>query len=105
MKVMNAGASCGKELILMYKPTKEEQETIILTSEADYTAEVYTYNKPMKRRLKQLSEKFPDMFYQIKDDGWGGLTYIVPKKYVKINSPRILSKEQAEKATARLHGK
>lgn len=40
--------------------TPAEKETIILTSEADETASVYTFDARLRAKLKQLHERFPD---------------------------------------------
>ena len=47
----------------MIELTPAERETIILTSEADDVASVYTFDKRLKTQLKRLSEKFPELIY------------------------------------------
>ena len=59
--------------------TPAEMETIILTSEADKTASVYTFDKRLKVQLKRLSEKFPELIYPGKKTIEGAVNYIVPK--------------------------
>ncbi len=81
--------------------TKLEQETIILFNEAEETAEIFTYNGAMKRKLHSLCDKFPEQFAfdkeRSEDNGSGGEFFTAPKRYVKVASPRILSQEQKEK--------
>ena len=72
----------------MSELTRLEQETIILFNNAEPEAEVFTYSSPFKRKLNKLCEEYPHLFQRTNDNGAGGLTYIVPKRYVKINAPR-----------------
>ena len=67
-----------------YKRTKYESETIVLTSEADSTYTVYTFNTSLKKRLAQFSEKYPEHCKLISDTGDGGITYEVDKGRLSI---------------------
>lgn len=62
----------------------EEKETIIIFNESEKTAEIFTYNKKLKSKLKKLFKKEPEIINFIKDNGDGGLTYTVPKEWIKI---------------------
>ena len=46
--------------------TPAEKETIILTSEADDTASVYTYDSRLIRKLERLHKLFPDKIHPIR---------------------------------------
>lgn len=74
--------------------THYEQETVILFNEEEKTASVYTYNGKLKRKLEGLCADRPGDVRQIKDDGRGGLTFEIPKRWVKVNPTRILSEAQ-----------
>lgn len=74
--------------------SRYEQETIILFNEEESTASVYTYNGRLKRRLESLCTDRSSDVRQTKDDGRGGLTFEIPKKWVKVNPSRILSEAQ-----------
>lgn len=87
----------------MTRLSKAEKETIFLTSEADTTGELFTYSKALIKRLEKLCDMFPEMFYKKNDNGSGGLTFVFPKKYFKVATPRILSKEQKQQAVENLH--
>lgn len=86
-----------------------EQETVILFNEAEASASVYTYNGTLKRKLSGLCSTRPEEARQTKDDGRGGLTFEVPKRWVKVNAGMILTEEQrrtrAEAARARFSSK
>lgn len=89
--------------------SRVEQETVILFNEAETIASVYTYNGALKRKLCGLCETRPHEARQTKDDGLGGPTFEIPKRWVKVNASRILTEEQkeerAERARAVFHSK
>ena len=65
----------------------EERETIILWSDAEDTANIYTHDRKLKSRLKQLSQKFPSQFSFDRKEHPGAVSYIVPKNCISIRSP------------------
>ena len=79
--------------------TPAERETIILTSEADDVASVYTFDKRLKVQLKRLSEKFPELIYPGKKAIEGAVNYIVPKSCIVIYT-HIPMRENARQASA-----
>lgn len=76
------------------KPTKIEQETIINFNEAERTASVYTHNVALKGRLLALCRAHPEQVRQTDANQWGGLTFELPKKWLKVSPPRVLSPAQ-----------
>ena len=78
-----------------------EQETVILFNEADASASVYTYNGALKRKLTGLCHTRPTEARLTKDDERGGLTFEVPKRWIKVNASRILTAEQKEERAER----
>ena len=78
------------------KLSKYEKETIIQFNEADQTASVYTYNNALKRQLSALCEMQPEQVHCTEDNGCGALTFLLPKKWLKITPPRVLSPAQRE---------
>lgn len=74
--------------------TKVEQETIILFNEGEAAASVYTHNAALQRLLLELCETRPAQARQVEDNRRGGLTFEIPKKWVKIVPPRALSEVQ-----------
>lgn len=86
--------------------TKYEMETIINFNEEEQTAEIYTYNKSMKRKLEKYSKEKPNECKMVKignnDDS---VKYSVPKKWIKIYPPRktkSLTEEEKRKRIANL---
>ena len=79
--------------------SKIEQETIISFNEGEETADVYTHNPRLKRRLMELHQQKPNDVDLRRADA-NSATYIIPKAWIRINPPRMsapLSKEQIEK--------
>lgn len=75
--------------------TSIERETIITYNNAEDTANVYSLNLPMLRKIRKLAEDYPDdvkILHQADDM----IEATVPKSWVKIRPPRKLSDEQRE---------
>lgn len=71
-----------------------ERETILLFNEAERTASVYTYNAALQKQLSGLCAAHPDQVCQTEDNGRGGLTFELPKKWIRVVPPRVLSPAQ-----------
>jgi hypothetical protein len=82
--------------------TRAEQETIVVFNEEEPQASVYTYNRSLKKNLRELSEKFPQNVTLERKDGWGGETFLIPKKWVKVRAPRVVTEEERKKKAAAL---
>lgn len=80
--------------------TKVEQETIILTSEADNAVSVYTFNRKLKRRLDEYSRKFPDLCRLVKEQSNGSVTYEIDKRHliIRLAPPPSEKAQQASRA-------
>ena len=90
------------------KLSKIEQETIFLWNEAEAAASVYTHNAALKERLSALCRDHPAQVRQTADNGRGGLTFELPKKWLRVVPPRVLSPAQRavlEKMNRKKHGK
>ena len=74
--------------------TNIERETIINFNEAERTASVYTCNEALKRQLLELCRSHPDQVCQTAANADGGLTFEMPKKWLKVSPPRVLSPAQ-----------
>jgi len=81
--------------------TKLEQETIINFNEAEKTANIYTYNQKLRRQLETLISDRPGEI-EFKSANSGAVTYNIPKSWVKIRPPRVLSEAQ-KKVLARIN--
>lgn len=76
-----------------------EKETILVYTEGEDTASVYTYNKALRRKLDKLSADCPEEYrlYRLSHDGLAAEFYL-PKSWIKISPPRVPT--QAQRATA-----
>lgn len=77
--------------------TKVEKETIITYNEAEPTADVFTYNKALIRKLEKLCAEYPQEFKNIVNTGDESKSFVVPKKYVKVTAPRKFNGKTREK--------
>lgn len=77
-----------------------EKETIINFNEEEQTASVYTFNGALKRKLARLSEERPEECKLDQQHSTGAVEYLIPKKWVKVNAPPVLTEEQREKKRA-----
>lgn len=81
---------------------KEERETIITYNEAEPVASVYTMNGALIRKLEGLVESRPGEARRVKTYPDGAQEYEVPKKWVRVQPPRVLTDEQKATMAARL---
>ena len=82
--------------------SREERETIILYTEADDRAEVYTHNKKMINRLAKLCAERPDEVEKIREADTGAVTYTVPRDWIRVVPKRRVSEEYRTAAAERL---
>ena len=57
-------------------------------------ASVYTHNLGLQNTLLSLCESHPAQVRQTSGDRYGSMTFELPKKWVKIAPPRVLSEAQ-----------
>lgn len=81
--------------------TNEERETIICFNEQSSTARVFTYNRKMSNYLREQASDPQTSCRLLEDNLNGGLTFEVPKRWVKVRHPRRISEEQRAAMAAR----
>lgn len=79
--------------------TKYEKETVILFNDAEETAEIYTCNNALIRKLDVFCSKTRQIS-RIKEDEYSK-TYTLPKKFVTIRFPKEMSEEKRKELSAR----
>ena len=84
------------------RPTRAEQETILLTSEVDTTVSVYTYNRRLIRRLEAFSRKNPQLCQLKTAHPNGAVTYEVEKSRLSIRLMSPASEERKAQLRAQL---
>ena len=83
------------------KLTRYEKETIINFNEAEATANIYTHNGGLIRKLDALADQSPEEAKRGRSFPDGGREFTVPKRWVKVNASRILTEEQKADIAAR----
>ena len=83
-----------------YHLTLAEQETIILWDNELDTASIYTHDARMIRRLRELSEKYPDDYVLEKEGPQHSVTYRIPKRLVTLRSPYSEERRQRDREIA-----
>ena len=76
-----------------------EMETILLYNQAESTASVYTHDPKLIKKLRRLSEKYPDKIYPERKERPSAVSYIVPKSCVSVREP--VSDERRRAASQR----
>ena len=71
-----------------------ERETIVTYNQAERTANIYTHNPALIAQLLELCQSHPEQVRQTAANDWGGLTFELPKKWLKVSPPRVLSPAQ-----------
>jgi hypothetical protein len=73
-----------------------EAETIINYNQEEKTAEIYTHDKRLTKRLLESCKRFPDLFKLVGSEG-EATTFLIPKKYVSVRQPKVYTEEQQER--------
>lgn len=86
--------------------TLAERETIINFDETQAPAEIYTHNPAMIRKLDALCEERPEEIQCIRAERMNENIHVreyrCPKKWIRVQAPRILSDEQKAVLTERI---
>ena len=79
--------------------TKKQKVTEVYYNAKDPTAEVYTHDTKLKKRLLEYAAKFPELCQQTDDDGQGGLRFEIDKHRVSIRLTAPYSEERRKAAS------
>lgn len=64
--------------------TKKQKVTEVYYNAKDPTAEVYTHDTKLKKRLLEYAAKFPELCQQTDDDEQGGLRFEIDKRRISV---------------------
>ena len=78
--------------------TKKQKVTEVYYNAKDPTAEVYTHDTKLKKRLRKYAAKYPELCQQTDDDEQGGLRFEIDKSRISIRLTAPYSEERREKA-------
>ena len=83
--------------------TKKQKVTEVYYNAKDPTAEVYTHNTKLKKRLLAYAAQFPELCQQTDDDEQGGLRFGIDKSRISIRltAPHSEERKQAASDNAR----
>ena len=78
--------------------TKKQKVTEVFYNAKDPTAEVYTHDTKLKKRLLTYAAKFPELCQQTDDDEQGGLRFEIDKSRISIRLTAPYSEERRNAA-------
>ena len=79
--------------------TKKQKVTEVYYNAKDPTAEVYTHDTKLKKRLLEYAAKFPDLCQQTDDDEQGGLRFEIDKSRISVRLTAPYSEERRNVAS------
>lgn len=74
--------------------TRIEQETIINYNQGEDTASIYTHDPKMLRKMAQFAREDSTVVEVKHSEDW--VEYYFPKRWVKIQRPRVISEENRQ---------
>lgn len=77
----------------------KQKVTEVYFNAADATAEVYTHDTVLKKRLSEYAAKYPELCKQTDDDEQGGLRFEIDKHRISIRLTAPYSKERRDAAS------
>ena len=80
--------------------TKKQKVTEVYYNAKDPTAEVYTHDTKLKKRLMKYAAKFPELCQQTDDDEQGGLRFEIDKSRISIRLTTPYSNNRKAKLAA-----
>lgn len=83
-------------------PKKKRKVTELYFNEYDGTAEIYTYNTKLKKRLTAYAATYPALCQLTEDDENGGLRFEIDKHRVSIRLTAPYSQERKSAAHQRV---
>ena len=79
--------------------TKKQKVTEVFYNAKDPTAEVYTHDTKLKKRLLEYAAKFPELCQQTDNDEQGGLRFEIDKSRISIRLTAPYSEERRKAAS------
>ena len=73
------------------KSSSLERETITFFSQSEHTASIFAYHPAMQKQFTELCAAYPDHVCQTTENDFGGLTFELSKKWLRVVPPRVLS--------------
>ena len=80
--------------------TKKQKVTEVYYNAKDPTAEIYTHDTKLKKRLLAYAAQFPELCQQTDDDEQGGLRFEIDKSRISIRLTTPYSNNRKAKLAA-----
>ena len=74
----------------------DERETTINFNSKESTAEVFTADKKLIKKLDGYCKEYPDVFLKLDEDS-NSKSYLIEKRYISIRKPKRISDEYKSK--------
>ena len=84
--------------------TKKQKVTEVYYNAKDPTAEIYTHDTKLKKRLLAYAVQFPELCHQTDDDEQGGLRFEIDKNRISIRLTAPYSEERRKAASRAAKG-
>ena len=84
--------------------TKKQKVTEVYYNAKDPTAEIYTHDTKLKKRLLAYAAQFPELCQQTDDDEQGGLRFEIDKSRISIRLTKPYSEERRKAASKAAKG-
>lgn len=78
--------------------TKKQKVTEVYYNAKDPTAEIYTHDTKLKKRLIAYAAQYPELCQQTDDDEQGGLRFEIDKRRISIRLTVPYSEERRQAA-------
>ena len=86
--------------------SKKQKVTEVFYNAKDPTAEIYTHDAKLKKRLRAFAEEYPELCRQTDDDEQGGLTFEIDRRRfaVRLTAPYSNERRHAASELAKKNG-
>lgn len=78
---------------------RKQKVTEVYFNAADATAEIYTHDTALKKRLRAYAAQFPELCKQTSDDGKGGMGFEIDKHRISIRLTAPYSQQRRDAAS------
>lgn len=89
----------NRRIIMKTGLTKKQKVTEVFYNAKDPTAEIYTHDTKLKKRLMAYAAKYPELCRQTDDDGQGGLWFEITKERISIRLTAPYSQQRRDAAS------
>ena len=89
----------SRRILMKTGLTKKQKVTEVFYNAKDPTAEIYTHDTKLKKRLLAYAAQYPELCKQADDDGQGGLWFEIDRRRISIRLTAPYSEKRKENAS------